>query len=399
MTGDRISEAMAQFRKNQRAIHKANGAEFGLGSEMRYVPTGDDAVFEGVDATPEELLLMMTRQYAKARETIAVLQRYALAGLATEMTMHEVNSRISWLRSYAEHFSRVRPDDRNSASLKKTVEAISNDFDFLSRFKVSSGRRFETTAASIMEVLQEQFGQAIGSGWLKIETTDAFEKAQMWIDPRVMHAVMINLVRNSYYWASKDRKKAVVRIDAERIEHEVDIWDDETETSSKGVGYSDIILVSDNGPGLPSGKGDELFDPGVSGRGSSGIGLHICRTGLESNGYTIIADEETAELGGAQFRIGRSPLLRPETYRLPEPEKPREISLAEAIEGLSDLVEEQDNVEASALSDVYEEAAGLAMRIRLRGAENVQEERLIRAVDEFHAKLAAAPVAGKAISP
>jgi hypothetical protein len=153
------------------------------------------------------------------------------------------------------------------------------------------------------------------------------------------------------------------------------------------MALTDILVIEDNGPGLPPGLGDDIFEPGVSRRRSSGIGLHICRTGLESSGHTIVADEERSELGGARFRIGRKVCLRPDAVSYDQIEKPREAELTDALVSMCDLVRNGDVVEAERLSDVYEEAAGLAMRIRLRGPQNNIEECLVLAVDDFHSAL------------
>jgi nitrogen-specific signal transduction histidine kinase len=389
MSMERLQRSWVQFRKNVRRIHQENGGEIKLGSEMRFAPSGDEAVFDGVEATPEELVLHLDRRIGRVRDKVAVLQKYALAGLATEMTMHEANGLLSRLKNYATHFAEKCPDDRYSGFMQETVKRLTDDFDFLARFKVSSDNSRHATPTSILAAIDHEFPRALNTGSLEIVTTPAFMAVDSWVDDRIMHAVVINLVRNSYYWASSSgQRKTIVRFDVERIEHEVDIWDDETETTSKGMGHTDIIIVEDNGPGLPPGKGDDLFEPGMSGRRSSGIGLYICRAGLESHYQTIIADEQRSDLGGARFRIGSLSMLRPDVDRNVVADKPRELSLAQALESMIDLVKEENNVEAIGLTDVYEEAAGLAMKIRLRGHATPLEERLVKAVDDFHWQLA-----------
>ncbi len=389
---ERLKTAWAQIRGNVRAIHKVNGLKIPPGSDLRYLPTGDAAVFEGVEATPEELLLYSDKRNARSRSQVGVLQKYALSGLATEMTMHEANGLLSRLRSYASHFLSVLPDDRYSHLLEDAAIRLQDDFNFLARFRVSGYGYSTQTPKKLMEIVQHEFSRAIGHGDLVIEATDAFMNIKIDADPRVIDAVMINLVRNSYYWGSDaGRKPVVVRFDVEQMEYERDTWDEDTDTYGKEMAFADIIVIEDNGPGLPDGLGDDIFEPGVSGRRSSGIGLHICRTGLESSVNTIVADEERSSLGGARFRIGRKVCLRPDAIPYDQIEKPREAELADALVSMCDLVRNGDVVEAERLSDVYEEAAGLAMRIRLRGAQSNIEHRLVAAVDEFHAQLSNGP--------
>lgn len=79
---------------------------------------------------------------------------------------------------------------------------------------------------------------------------------------------------------------------------------------SMGASYVDIYLesdgddrilqVSDNGPGVPADLRDELFEPFVSGRGSSGLGLALAKDIVMSHGGTI---ELLPSLVGARFQI------------------------------------------------------------------------------------------------
>lgn len=388
MSNDRITKAWAQFRRNVRSLHKDNGFEVRPGSEDRFVPTGDDAVFDGVDASAEELLLDADRRNARTRAKLGIMQRYALSGLATEMAMHEANGNLSTMRYGAKHFVETYPNDSYAKVVAVAATSLREDFDFLCRFRHSGSGAGYRASEELLGVVAYEFSRSIKEGHLLIEATDAFKAAKFDTDPRVIDAVLINLVRNSLYWGrTTGRRPTVVRLDVEKAEYERDTWDEETDTYGTEVDLADIIVVDDNGPGLPPGVGDELFEVGSSGRRSSGIGLYICRTGLESKSQTIIADENPSPLGGARFRIGRMSILRPDQVALDRIEKPRELELAEAVAGLCELVRNGDHVEASRLSDVYEQAAGLAMRIRLRGAESRIEEALLNSIDELHAAL------------
>src|SRR5438105_2091118 len=71
-----------------------------------------------------------------------------------------------------------------------------------------------------------------------------------------------------------------------------------------------VVHVSDEGPGLPPGELDRIFDRFVRGRGTSvqgsGLGLHICRQIVEAHHGRIWA--ESAEGRGATFTV-RLPLV------------------------------------------------------------------------------------------
>ena len=68
-----------------------------------------------------------------------------------------------------------------------------------------------------------------------------------------------------------------------------------------GDGDGARIEVLDDGPGLPHDLAGSLFDPFVSGRGSTGLGLSLCRSIVESHGGRIEAEDRPE--GGAVFRV------------------------------------------------------------------------------------------------
>nr|WP_250807865.1 ATP-binding protein [Neorhizobium tomejilense] len=381
----RLANALKQLRRNRRTIVPDRDRHFGT-EGLTPIVTGDPSVFDGVDATAEELIAYVETKYQRERRKNAVMLQYAVAGLATEMTMHEANSLLNGLGWQTRSLMEKEP--ARFARMDADIRRLSDNFNFLTNFKAHMpwGHRM-STAAGVLKSVEYEFGRAIGDGTLVIEATDAFRKSEVHCDERILHAVFINLVRNSYQWAHKsETKPIIVRFDSERIEHEVTGWDDETETETKGMGHTDILVVEDNGPGLAPDAGDEIFQPGVSGRKSSGIGLYLCKAGLESKGYTIIADgQDRSELGGAKFRIGNASILRP-AYPFTwgnEEERPVETVMAEALESMAVLLENGHTAEVVELADVYQDASGAAMRIRLRGAETGSEERLIAAVDAF----------------
>lgn len=73
------------------------------------------------------------------------------------------------------------------------------------------------------------------------------------------------------------------------------------------------ITVTDEGPGIPPELLDHLFEPHVSGSGSTGLGLHIVRTIVEEQGGSIQARNRSGARG-AEFTIQAPGLPR----RIPE---------------------------------------------------------------------------------
>ena len=383
-TMERLGKAAIKLRRNRREIRK----ERGLSSvhtyfDEDYVALGDAAVFDGVDATAEELILYRESQYQRERAKVGLLTKWALSGLATEMTMHEANGLLSTLRGNADRLAEKFPEDQDCKWLGWAARRLDDNFSFLTRFK-ASGYGYQVGPKKILEQIKFEFGQSIGRGSLVIEPTKAFLKSSFSAEERAANSVFINLVRNAYQWSSRaGNKTAVVRLDARSVEYMGEEWDEDTETTRPAMQEAAIIVIEDNGPGVSPGLGESIFDPSISGRGSAGIGLHLCRAVLEASGQTVVVSEENSDLGGAVFMVGRQSVLRPDQARVRQTEAPRESDLADALESMTELVRDGFNAEAADLADVYEEAAGLAMRIRLRGAETSLDDRLLEAVDAF----------------
>jgi signal transduction histidine kinase len=102
-------------------------------------------------------------------------------------------------------------------------------------------------------------------------------------DPAHLRGAIGNLVRNALLYAPPDSEIAVV------VE------------SDGGVV---TVQVQDQGPGLPEGKQEQIFDPFVRGenshRGGRGLGLFIARRVVEAHGGTISAESKGK---GATFRV------------------------------------------------------------------------------------------------
>jgi signal transduction histidine kinase len=74
-----------------------------------------------------------------------------------------------------------------------------------------------------------------------------------------------------------------------------------------------VIRVADDGPGLPPGIEDRLFEPFVSTKDSGlGLGLSICRRIVESHSGSIRA--RNGATGGAVFEV-RLPCLQAATVK------------------------------------------------------------------------------------
>lgn len=114
-------------------------------------------------------------------------------------------------------------------------------------------------------------------------TLSAPDRIMVQADAGHLRGAIGNLVRNALVYAPTDSDVSVV------VE------------SQDGVV---TVQVRDQGPGLPEGKQEQIFDPFVRGenghQGGRGLGLFIARRVVEAHGGTISAESKGR---GATFRV------------------------------------------------------------------------------------------------
>jgi two-component system sensor histidine kinase KdpD len=123
----------------------------------------------------------------------------------------------------------------------------------------------------------------------------------VYVDELLMHQVFSNLLENAIRYTAPD---AEIRIAASGMNERV--W----------------LEVADNGPGLPAGAEERVFEkfyrgPNQPARTGTGLGLAICRGIVELHGGTITARNRPS--GGVVFRIE---LPQPPAPALPPVEEP-----------------------------------------------------------------------------
>jgi signal transduction histidine kinase len=367
---ERISAAMKTFRNNRRRVIKENNLLPDFTSMLEVTDlVADSSMLDGVDMTPEQLIAGLDQAYFAERKRAAMTERWALNALATAMTGHEINSQLGTLGSIVSSAATRNPDDQQLQYAKSVVEKFRDNMHFANRFAENAYRSTRPPSACLKAV-EKEFSQAIGNGWLTIEVTPAFEAVEYFSNDLVLEVVLNNLIRNSYYWASQDDKKVIVRLDAETRSYVDSEGDTQTDT---------VLRIEDNGPGIPEGKRQKVFEPGYSGRNSTGIGLYLCRANLEQNYSAIQVSDRRSDLGGAVFLIGYKRVLEPPITTHSEIE-----AQTVAMESLAVMLEDGHVAELDKYGDVFATASAAVMRLRIRGLETENEKRLAAAVDRIN---------------
>jgi len=101
-------------------------------------------------------------------------------------------------------------------------------------------------------------------------------------DPNLLTDLFSNLVSNAI---EAKKRSALIVLSAKRSGED-----------------SVLLLVDDDGPGIPAGERESVFKPFVTSKSDgTGLGLAICRKIVEEHGGTIRIED--SPLGGARFEI------------------------------------------------------------------------------------------------
>jgi signal transduction histidine kinase len=367
---ERIKSDMATFRRNRRRVLNERGLMdkfVGLPQVPHLV--ADPSMLDGVETAPEVLIAGIDLSYVKASIRTAMVERWALYALATAMTGHEINSNLSTLRAIIQRAVDSDPENGSLQLAKELVQKFDDNMQFISRFNGSYQRQYKPISECMTSTLKD-YRYLIQSGKVRIELTDAFKNSTAVFNQLLMETVLLNLTKNAVYWSSHNKSDTVVRFDVETRN-----WvDSEGETRTETV-----IRVEDSGPGIAEAQRERIFEPGVSGRNSTGIGLHLCRANLAESLLSIKVDDKPSDLGGAVFLIGRKEVLEPAITSKNEVDE-----LAAAMEGLAGMLDDGHVAEMERYDYLYEIASGILLKLRLRGLQTDNERRLASAIDRIN---------------
>lgn len=234
--------------------------------------------------------------------THALWQRLsAIESFAADVS-HEIKNPLTSLRSAVETAKMVKDPEK----FKILADIIISDVDRLDRLitDISNASRIDTemsrtngTRLSIVEMLRtyaDSYNMTRKDGWpiLELDLPERDALNVLGLEGR-LGQVLRNLVTNAASFSPED---SCIRVFADRVE-----------------GRQILIMVEDEGPGLPEGKEEKVFSrfftdrPDHQGFGNhSGLGLSICRQIIEAHKGQIWAETMRDEAGaalGARFSV------------------------------------------------------------------------------------------------
>jgi len=241
----------------------------------------------------------------RARNHLGMLARAdrldAMATMAAGIA-HEINQPLCAVSSYAQGARRIlregRPSEELDSALERIVSGNEKASDIVRRVRTflrSGDENDNRTPQAVDELVADSLALVraeFRSHGVALAVERETEGIQVDADAVAMRQVLVNLLQNALEAVTAEDGPAQprVRVVIRRLR-----WPDRVE-----------VEIVDNGPGLPAGDREALFQPMVTYReGGTGLGLAIARSLVESHYGTLVAEDAAG--GGASLRM-RLPL-------------------------------------------------------------------------------------------
>ena len=223
--------------------------------------------------TPTELAAAADAEILELRARADDQLELVQLGMALAVVDHEFRTTVSSFRS---DVRRVGEWAKLNPPMRSLYEDLRRDFDHLDSYLTLLTplqrrlRRAKTTikGVNIARFLKELFRDRLEGVKAEITVTPSFRAVEIEGFTSTFYPVFINLADNSLYWFGRAEAESDRRI-------ELDARDE-------------MLIYSDNGPGVDADIADRVFDFGFTTRpGGSGLGLAIARQVLEHAGWSI----------------------------------------------------------------------------------------------------------------
>lgn len=274
-----FSSASSKLTKLERSLTEENDAIF------EPYTRAFESLKESIDL--ERLATSGLEDLAEARAELDRLNSLAQLGIAVEITGHDLQDFDDIIASGLSQLPEGLSDSKAVRDIRLGYEGLTDQLRFLSPLRLS-GVKIERwlDGKEIYNYISEFFAPSLKRNEIKFTASDAFMGMRVFDQPSRLLPVFINMVNNSIYWLGTSR--------IENREILLDV-------------AGDMVLLSDNGPGVPAEDIENLFKLFFTKKihGGRGVGLYLSKANLVSGGHSIsyASRDEDMRLAGANFLI------------------------------------------------------------------------------------------------
>jgi len=230
---------------------------------------------------------IVEEQLNKARRELVASTRLMIVGQMTAQLAHDLRNPLGSIRNAAYYLSRRVP--QGDVKWTDYLNMIRDEVETCNRIitsllDVTRGRQVVPQRVELEEMISQAVARQQTPEAVELQFECLPSPFEINADPMQLRQVLDNLLKNA--------------IDAVGIAGRIEI-----RALRPSDCETDVITVSDTGPGIPTHLGESVFDLFVTTKSKgTGLGLAICRQIVERHGGRIaIANERGA--GGAVFRI------------------------------------------------------------------------------------------------
>ena len=255
----------------------------------------------------------MVAELGEARSRLEYLQKVSAWQEVARRLAHEIKNPLTPIQLAVQELgSKYRGDDPGYARLLATAqEILKEEIDSMRRLvddfsAFAKLPKVEPKPVDLGQVVDDFVrGHTAWQPFLRFDKPAA--RVEALCDRMLIRRVLTNLVENALQAAEGIGRAPEIVL---RVHAEADP-DDEP-------GRVDIV-VDDNGPGVPAGARERIFDPYVTTKeNGTGLGLAIVRKIVIDHGGDVILAAGPSPLGGARFTVA-IPSAGPATAAVPPP--------------------------------------------------------------------------------
>jgi two-component system nitrogen regulation sensor histidine kinase NtrY len=236
----------------------------------------------------------MVAELGDARSRLEYLQKVSAWQEVARRLAHEIKNPLTPIQLAVQELgSKYRGEDPAYARLLVTAqEILREEIDGIRRLvddfsAFAKLPKVEPAPVDLTQVVEDFLrAHAEWQSVVRIEQPEA--RVEALCDRMLIRRVLINLVENAMQAAEGAGRtpEIVLRVASD---------------PARGVAQ---LLVDDNGPGIPAGDRERIFDPYVTSKeNGTGLGLAIVRKVVIDHGGDVTAWQAPAPLGGARIRV------------------------------------------------------------------------------------------------